>query len=404
MKNSLEQNIIKNLPQVDPYTKYWLVRGEGGAFYDDFLINDYIAIGWNEISVNEVNQNVGNSDLIRSKLISVKGLLNNTRNKRKMGSAAKQMIKFQNDIRPGHVVLVPSYNSEVFSVGIVRGEAYTEKDADKLIVCPYTKRRHIDWIGKFNRYQADPLLQKVVYAAHTVSEITQYKSYINRATFDTYVEGENMHMTFHVKHGEGIDLEVLSELLKSYNNLNKLLSPEDKVKVRLNVQSPGPIEIIGTAITVGSIAGLIWNNSPIASKIGVELKKTLKHGGKISMQKDGLSIELPNRQEIENNQSNEERRLKMEEEKHNLDMKQKKEEIRAKQIENVKNGLEVIEKATNVLPQEVTDSIIDFVDSFAKLEGEYPKEFTKAVEQSLVECDGKNGQENSEKDIIDEDL
>ncbi|EMF0421933.1 hypothetical protein IL099_002886 [Enterococcus hirae] len=213
-----------------------------------------------------------------------------------------------------------------------------------------------------------------------------------------------MHMTFHVKQDEGIDLEVLSDLLKSYNNLNKLLSPDEKVKVRLNVQSPGPIEIIGTAMVVSSIAGLIWNNSPVASKIGIGLKQTLKYGGKFSKQKDGFSIELPNRQEIENNQSNEERRLKMEEEKHNLDMKQKKEEIRAKQIENVKNGLDVIEKATNVLPQEVTDSIIDFIDSFAKLEGEYPKEYTNAIEQSLIECDEKKEQENSGKDIIDEDL
>ncbi len=385
MKNSLEQSIIKNLPQVDPNTKYWLVRGEGGAFYDDFLINDYIAIGWNEISVKEVNQNVGNSDLIRSKLISVKGLLSNTRNKRKMGSAAKQMIKFQSDIRPGHIILVPSYNSEIFSVGIVRGEAYTEKDEDKLITCPYTKRRHMEWIGKFNRYQADPLLQKVVYAAHTVSEITQYKSYINRATFDTYVEGENMHMTFHVKHSEGIDLEVLSDLLRSYNDLNKILYPDDKVKIRINVQSPGPIELIGAVMTVGSIAGFIWNNSPVASKIALEVKKTLKHGGKFSKQKGGFSIEIPNRQEIENRQSNEERRLKMEEEQHALAMRKGEEEIKTQKLENVKNGLEIIETAKKVLPPEATEPIINFVDSLAKLEGEYPKEFTRAVEQSVVE-------------------
>lgn len=108
MENIIQESIIRNLPQFDPNTKYWLVRGEGGIFYDDFLINNYIAIGWNEISAEEVDQNVWNSDTIRAKLISENGLAFNSKNKRKMGSAAKQMIKFQNDIRPGHIILVPS--------------------------------------------------------------------------------------------------------------------------------------------------------------------------------------------------------------------------------------------------------------------------------------------------------
>ncbi|WP_147587069.1 hypothetical protein [Enterococcus gallinarum] len=385
MENIIQESIIRNLPQFDPNTKYWLVRGEGGIFYDDFLINNYIAIGWNEISAEEVDQNVWNSDTIRAKLISENGLAFNSKNKRKMGSAAKQMIKFQNDIRPGHIILVPSQNSERFSVGEVVGEVYSEEKEEKLLACPYVKRRKIKWIGKFNRFKADPLLQKVVYAAHTVSDITQYKSYINRATFDTYVEGDSMHMTFHVKHAEGIDLEILSNLLKSYNELNKLLYPEDKVKVRLNIQSPGPIEIVGMAMTVGSIAGLIWNNAPVSSKIASGVKETLKYGGKFSKQKDGFSIEIPNRKESENAQKNEERRLAMEEENHEIKKELLKEELRAKKIENAKSSLDLIEKVNSKLSKEAVNSILEFVDNFEKLGGEYPEEFTKALEKTDLE-------------------
>lgn len=387
MDNTIPESIITNLPQVDPKTKYWLVRGEGGAFYDDFVINNYIAIGWNEISVKEVDQNIGSSDTIRAKLISSKGLPFNTPNKRTMGSAAKQMIRFQSDIRPGHIVLVPSYNSDMFSVGEVIGEAYTEGNEENLLTCPYKKRRKIQWIGKFNRYRADPILQKVVYAAHTVSEITQYKSFINRATFDTYVEGEDMHMTFHVRHEDGIDLDTLSTLLTSYNDLNKILYPSEKVKVRLNVQSPGPIEIIGAAMIVGSIAGLIWNNMPISSKIVTGFGQTLKYGGKFSVNKDGMSLEIPNRQETENNQKNEERKLKMEEETHELNKKMFEEDLKAKQLENLKTSLEIIESANNKLPEKADRLLNDFVDSFSKLGGEYPKEFTKALEKNLLEED-----------------
>ena len=194
-----------------------------------------------------------------------------------------------------------------------------------------------------------------------------------------------MHMTFHVKHAEGIDLEILSNLLKSYNDLNKLLYPEDKVKVRQNIQSPGPIEIVGMAMTVGSIAGLIWNNAPVSSKIASGVKETLKYGGKFSKQKDGFSIEIPNRKESENAQKNEERRLAMEEENHEIKKELLKEELRAKKIENAKSSLDLIEKVNSKLSKEAVNSILEFVDNFEKLGGEYPEEFTKALEKTDLE-------------------
>lgn len=379
MKTYFNPSIIENLPQMDPKTRYWLVRGEGGNFYNDFIINNYIAIGWNEITVEEVEKNSYNSDLIRTKLILDNKLRDDTKNRRSMGSAAKQMIKFQSSIRPEHIVMVPSVNSTRFVIGVVKGETYTEKESSKLMVCPYEKRRRVEWIGSFSREQADPLLQKIIYAAHTVSEITQYKSYINRAAFDTYVEGEKMHMTFHVKHEEGIDLDTLTNLLDSYNEINKALYPDQKVKVRLNLQSPGPLEIIGLTAVVGSIAAIIWYRSPIASKIKVGMKEVLKHGGKLSAGKDGVSVELPNRQESENTQKNEERRLTMEEEAHASEMELKNEQIKSQKIENAHKQLELLKEIKEIIPEEAEKPIKKFVENFDYLDGEYPEEFSKAL-------------------------
>jgi restriction system protein len=351
-----------------------MVRAESGIYYEDFLLNNYIAIGWNEISIKDIEETSYNSDLLRSKLIILNNLANTTKNKRRMGSAAKQLIRFKESIKEGSIVLVPSENSIQFAVGIVTGPVYFEKNEDSLsdTHCPYTKRRPLEWVGTFNRNQADSALQKIIYAAHAISDITPYKGYINRALFDTYVEGNQMHMTFNIKHQDSIELEPLADLLQSYKDMQKLLFPNEKLTIRLNLQSPGPIEIIGAVTTIGSIAGLVWYNSDIASAIKTEGAKVLKNGGKFSFGKNGLSVELPNREEKENEQKNRERELKMAEDVHEMDMIERK--------------IDIMSKAASMAEK--------FGYNLETLDGFLPTEFTKALEAQQKD---KNNTLNSSK-------
>lgn len=62
-----------------------------------------------------------------------------------------------------------------------------------------------------------------------------------------------------------------------------------------------------------------------------------------------------------------------------------KEELRAKKIENAKSSLDLIEKVNSKLSKEAVNSILEFVDNFEKLGGEYPEEFTKALEKTDLE-------------------
>ena len=40
---------LLNIPMIDKNRKYWLVRTESGKFFEDFLFNNYIALGWDKI-------------------------------------------------------------------------------------------------------------------------------------------------------------------------------------------------------------------------------------------------------------------------------------------------------------------------------------------------------------------
>lgn len=359
------KDILKYIPSTDPNNQYWLVRAEGGKYYNDFYSNNYIAIGWNVITQEDIANNSYNSDLIRAKLLSILKMANNTKNKRSMGSAAKQMIRFQEEIRPGNVVMVPSENSDSFIVGVVKSEVYTETDEEKLELghCPYNKRRKVEWFGAFSRSSFDPSLRSIVYAAHTISNITRYKGFINRVVFDTYTEADEMHMTFNTHQSGSVDLDTLTDLLNSYKEIANTLFPDEKIEVKINLQSPGPIEIVGGVMIISSIAGLIWNNSSVASSIVASISHTLKHGGKLSA--GAYSLELPNRVETENNQKNKERELSMQEAKNAV-------EIEGQKIENLERLLSMAEK---------------FGLSLEDLNGEFPETFTNALLLSKQEAE-----------------
>lgn len=39
-----------NIPIFNGETKFWLVRSNGGAFFDEFISQNYIALAWNDIN------------------------------------------------------------------------------------------------------------------------------------------------------------------------------------------------------------------------------------------------------------------------------------------------------------------------------------------------------------------
>lgn len=42
---------------------FWLIRADGGKYYDDFVNNDYIGIRYNRITVDELNK-LANENII----------------------------------------------------------------------------------------------------------------------------------------------------------------------------------------------------------------------------------------------------------------------------------------------------------------------------------------------------
>lgn len=243
------------LPSLDPNVNYWLFRANGGQYYDDFNAGNYIGIGWNKENLDSVKG-------FQNRRKEFKARISEDYPKEKQpGSTVSQLLKFVFDLKKDDLVLVPSENSERYLIGRVIDDVYSETDTDLLDEnrhCPYIKRRPVKWIGVINRSKADTSLYKLVYAGHTMSNANEYKPFINRALFDSYIENEKMHSTFLVTQKKDIDMYEFSKFQYNFSAMYRTFFPEEKLVSKTNVQSMGPVEIIGTFAGISFCAGLLF--------------------------------------------------------------------------------------------------------------------------------------------------
>ena len=243
--NNLFKNIYQQLPSVDSSKDYWFVRAQKGLFFESFRTGGYIAIGWNYITLE---------DLERLDEYYIKGMIKEFDKRiEKPGSAYKQMMKFANNLKIGDIVIVPSESPNDFLVGEITSRPYTESESvieSASNVCPFNKRINVHWFGIIPNRDIDPKLYKLVYSGHTITDANAYKNFINRGLYDAYIDHDHMSITFKVQEENNIDAFEYSTFLHTVLQMVNVVKESDELKdekvvLRTNVQSEGPIELLG---------------------------------------------------------------------------------------------------------------------------------------------------------------
>ncbi|WP_366160536.1 hypothetical protein ABXS71_16745 [Bacillus infantis] len=260
----MEERIV-NVPIIDPGRKYWLVRTNAGDFYDEFFMENYIGIGWNKIKLTDLKINRPLADIVSEKY-----------DEERHNYVANQIIKFTKQINKGDIVLIPSRNSFYISFGeVIESDAYEDEsipdnledpeevmDVDFDGRCPYKKRKKVKWLKTVRRDSMDPYLYKVIYSHHTISDATPYAAYIDRLLHSFFVKGSKAHFILEVQKKKEINAIPLINLINGTLRFPEYyhaatgdneVSPAN-VDIKLNVQSPGPIELIGNIKTIFIIA------------------------------------------------------------------------------------------------------------------------------------------------------
>ena len=300
-------SIVNKIPVIDSSSNYWLVRADSGKFYQDFLMNGYIGLAWNDISLKFIKDSNNDTEKIKNKLKHSEYIDHEDTNEQSYGTWANQLIKFVNGLKINDMVVVPSKQSEFFMVGKITSDPFEVKkkdladmQSDEYPTSDYLKRRHVRWFGSFSRDEADTALYKMIYSQHTLSDINFYKPYINRALFDAYIEDNQLHITFKVTQDAGIPANDLGRFMYQISDLYKIYYPENDVITKVNVQSPGPIETIFKNVFKGAL---------VVCALG--LCSAIPYGGKFDIGNDVIghvSFELPGVATV--HQENEAKKLK----------------------------------------------------------------------------------------------
>ncbi|MEK5500783.1 hypothetical protein [Bacillus sp. FSL M8-0168] len=273
------EELIDLIPEIPTNRRYWFVRTNAGTYYDNFIAGNFIGVGWNKITLDALKDNIPLSDKVIEKYP-----------KERKNYVARQINIIVNEMKKGDVVLIPSENSTYIHFGIIEDDvAYEENIPDEIEdiqsnshlsfnyegMCPYKKRRKVNWIKERRKETLDPQLYRIIYSQQTISNVDKYADFIDKGLYDFYVKNGICHLILNVrKEGDikGNHLVTFMSDLLSLTDLNKV-DDDDEVNLKIAVQSPGTIELLGAVpIIVGSTFLLIGILGGRAKFLGAEIE------------------------------------------------------------------------------------------------------------------------------------
>lgn len=374
-------NILNSfkIREINETTRFWMIRTKKGFFFDEFINEKFIALGWNIITFDT---DMGNQsiDALKQRIRKEYG------DSRPMGSINK-CKSFIYDIKEGDYIVIPNNGST--KIAFARAGQYFEDvscdiDKEKRIIkkienneyeisevkCPYKKRRHIEVI---NIVSVDTLgygLRRALSSYHGISNFDEYAIDILNGIYDCYTYCGDMHLSVNItKQGELKPREI-SQLLYALTEIFCGLVDEDSISTTINLNSPGSIRI---KLKEGF-------NKITKAKIPLICMFLAITGG------SGFGFELPGLAGA----IKEYRTMEMDIEKTKIDLELKEVELETKKIENAKMLLEVLKEAET---QDV--KIEDLLKQFGVLqELDNSLRFeTKENKDACIEVENVNGVE-----------
>lgn len=271
-------DVINSLTRISSKRDYWFVRTQGGDFYDTFLKNSFIAIGYDSIRLSTIKNAHENK---HAKTELAKAIKDKFPDETRPGYIGNQLIDFIYNIKKGDIVVIPSSSTSHVSIGEVESTPVFEiSDRSVDTECPYFKRKKIKWLKKnIDLKTLDAQLLRLKYTQRTVTPIPEdLTSFIDRNILPLYIKDDNAHLALNVQSSEHLSayslfstwMELL-ELADDFGDSEGLEINKEEFDIRINVQSPGTIEFISY-----SIVGLVTLSIIVAAIIGAEFETDSK--------------------------------------------------------------------------------------------------------------------------------
>lgn len=229
---------------------YWFFRSMGGTFFDEFVDDGFIAIGYDDILLKHLKQLPLPEGQARTMLKTVMKEKYYDISKTQLAKAVGQIVKFYRNLSVGDVIVVPNFQSKKYAIGIVNSEMYEDSSKHEDGKCQFVKRRKVKWLHLIERHQFDPKLLLCLGNQQTMSCLDEYADFIDRKIEPLYTKGDNTYLVLRVNQDSGLSWDDfclfsdLVELFKAVSRDNGINADLTKIKMTINVQSPGDIMMV----------------------------------------------------------------------------------------------------------------------------------------------------------------
>lgn len=253
----------------DSEYKVWFVRTKAGEFYHDFKANNFIALGWDLLSLEFVMDTKISKDNKKEQIESLYP------EEKRPGLILSQIETFYNKMNSGDWVVIPAEGGKEISIGKlgdIQADIKHKVENKEYPLCTYMHKRAVEWI-KVVDVARDIYLFKALRAQQTISDISDCRELIFRNLFPVYVSDDVIHLTLQKETSANLNLSQNVEL--QYNCLMVMdavasLYGKDEFKkdvtIKTAVGSPGFLELIIPAIPISLIATVFLINYAIGKE------------------------------------------------------------------------------------------------------------------------------------------
>ncbi|SDK92833.1 hypothetical protein SAMN04487898_11346 [Pedobacter sp. ok626] len=258
--------IVKEIVEVSSEIDYWFFRTDGGNYFETFLDHDFIAIGWNNITLADIRDKTILE--VKSKIERVEVMPEESRSiKHKVSDIYNKVSRFD-QFKKGDIIVIPSVNSQLLAFGeIIDEKAYQAKSG--VNGCQYEKRRLVKWLTPgIPLKDLDPTFDKMRRGWHTVINVNAFDYYIDSVIHSVYIKDGNSHFVLKVQQRDDINLKDLAEVLLGLQNLMDVVNQEFQLgenisesTIKIYLQSPGLFNIKNSGLALLLTAMVLGSSS-----------------------------------------------------------------------------------------------------------------------------------------------
>lgn len=233
-------------------TRFWMIRTKKGYFYNEFIKEGFVALGWNIIDRN--------TDFSEQSIDTLKEYLTYHYGEDRPMGPVNKCKNFMYEIQAGDILLIPNSGSSAITLAKA-GEYYEdiEKSSEKEIEviakienheyeinsveCPYKKRRHIEVLCTVDPDRLSYKLRRAISSYHGISCFDEYAEDILCCIYDGFSFLENVIFSINVSKKDPIRPREISKLMYGLTEFFCEIVDEEILSTTISLNSPGKVTV-----------------------------------------------------------------------------------------------------------------------------------------------------------------